>query len=334
MPLRAARALDVLDVGLVRTPCGSPIARKVSNCRTLHGVAFRRTSGLRSSWTLSARLAKLRDLLMGARCQHYFEEANKVGGLVAKMRLASIAQITSMEAGTVPDSTELTVRLDAALARVRGEFASPDLAATAPKGAPAAAKQPAAAVELLRRYLSVIAELFSQRSLFTGDLDATVRRMTETACSTLDVERVSVWFLDAERTKIVCADLFQRKSAEHSSGVELMATDFAPYFEALATKRPILAHDANKDPRTSCFSEVYLQPLGIGALLDVPIWAGGEMVGVICHEHVGGVRNWTSDEESFAHVLAGLVSVAFEQRGRARAAAAPAEPDNHSKKQD
>jgi hypothetical protein len=169
---------------------------------------------------------------MGARCQHYFEEANRLGGLVAKMRLASFAQITSMEAGTVPDSTELTVRLDAALARVRSEFASPDPAATAPKGPTATAKLPAVSAELLRRYLSVLAELFSQRSLFTGDLDATVRRMTETACSTLDIERVSVWFLDAARTKIVCADLFQRTSAEHSAGVELMATDFAPYFEA------------------------------------------------------------------------------------------------------
>lgn len=258
---------------------------------------------------------------MGARCQHYFEEANRLGGLVAKMRLASLAQVTSMEAGTLPDSTELTHRLDAALARVRGEFAG-SVAGAPVKGAPAAPKQPPASVEVLRRYLTVAAELFSQRSLFAGDLDTTVRRITETACSTLEIERVSVWFLDAERSKIVCADLFQRASAEHSAGVELKATDFAPYFAALATKQPILAHDANRDPRTSCFSESYLQPLGIGAMLDVPIWAAGEMVGVICHEHVGGVRSWTADEEAFAHILSGLISVTFEQRALARAATA------------
>jgi hypothetical protein len=263
---------------------------------------------------------------MGARCQHYFEEANRLGGLVAKMRLASIAQITSMEAGTLPDSTELTVRLDAALARVRGEFSSSTSAASV-KAVPAPPKQPVVSVELLRRYLSVAAELFSQRSLFSGDIEATVRRITETACSTLEIERVSVWFLNAARSKIVCADLFQRTSAQHSSGVELSATDFAPYFEALATKQSILAHDANKDPRTSCFSEVYLQPLGIGALLDVPIWAAGEMVGVVCHEHVGGVRTWTSDEEAFAHILSGLVSVTFEQRALGKAVNGAARSD-------
>lgn len=260
---------------------------------------------------------------MGARCQHYFEEANRLGGLVAKMRLASIAQITSMEAGTVPDSTELTVRLDAALARVRGEFSNAGNAAAPVKPAPQVAKQPtasaAAAVELLRRYLSVAAELSSQRSLFTGDLEATVRRITEAACSTLDIERVSVWFLDDQRTKIVCADLFQRTLAEHAAGAELMAADFTPYFEALATKQSILAHDANTDPRTSCFSQSYLQPLGIGALLDVPIWTSGEMVGVICHEHVGGVRTWTGDEEAFALILSSLISVTLEQSALVRA---------------
>jgi hypothetical protein len=264
---------------------------------------------------------------MGARCQRYFEEADRLGGLVAKMRLASIAQITSMEASTVPDSSELTLRLESALMRVRAEFKGEvDAARGAPRTAPQVARQPvAAATELLRRYLSVVAELFSQRSLFTGDLEATVRRITEAACSTLDIERVSVWFLDEQRTKIVCADLFQRASAEHSSGTELMATDFAPYFEALASKHSILAHDANRDPRTSCFSEVYLKPLGIGAMLDVPIWASGEMVGVICHEHVGGVRNWTSDEEAFAHILSSLVSVTVEQRAFVRT---PGEPSS------
>ncbi|HWA73909.1 MAG TPA: GAF domain-containing protein [Polyangiaceae bacterium] len=255
---------------------------------------------------------------MGARCQRYFEEANKLGGLVAKMRLASLAQITSMEASTAADSAELFVRLEGALERVRSEFAGEGAAAAPVKAAAPALKPALASSEQLRRYLSVAAELFSQRSLFTGDLEATVRRITEAACSTLDIERVSVWFLDDERTKIVCADLFQRTSAVHSSGVELYEKDFAPYFEALASKHSILAADANRDPRTRCFSESYLQPLGIGAMLDVPIWASEEMVGVICHEHVGGVRNWTPDEEAFGHILSGLVSVTVEQRALVR----------------
>ena len=218
-----------------------------------------------------------------------------MGGLVAKMRLASIAQITSTEAATLNDSPELIARLDAALGRIRGEFTLAPVAkvATPVVSAPEASRAAASAGDLPRRCMTTVADLIAQRSLFAGDLDATVRRITEAASTTLDIERVSVWFLDPPRTKIVCADLFERAKAQHSAGVELFAKDFAPYFEALAGERTIAAHDANADPRTRCFSEVYLKPLNIGALLDVPIWASGSMVGVICHEHVGPSRRWS-----------------------------------------
>jgi GAF domain-containing protein len=167
--------------------------------------------------------------------------------------------------------------------------------------------------EMLRRYLGSVADLFSQRGLFVGDLDATVRRMTEAAAVTLGVERVSIWFLDDTVTKIVCKDLFERAKSAHSSGTELFAKDFAPYFEALKQERTIAAEDANQDPRTRCFSTVYLMPLGIGAMLDVPVWAKGRMVGVICCEHVGGKRAWSRDEETFAYLLSSLVAMTLER---------------------
>lgn len=252
--------------------------------------------------------------IFGQRC---FEEANKLGGLVAKMRLASIAQITSTEAATLNDSPALVAKLDAALGRIREEFAPVPQAKPAMVPAAPAVEAPRVSVnggDLPRRCMTTVADLIAQRSLFAGDLEATVRRITEAAASTLDIERVSVWFLDPGRTKIVCADLFERAAARHSSGIELLATDFAPYFEALAGERTIAAHDANNDPRTRCFSDVYLKPLNIGALLDVPIWAQGSMVGVICHEHIGPSRRWSTDEETFAYVLSSLVALTLEQR--------------------
>src|SRR6185295_7685556 len=140
-----------------------------------------------------------------------------------------------------------------------------------------------------------VAELMSQRALFLGDVEKTVRRVDEAAASTLDVERVSVWVLDAGRTKITCLDLFERTAAKHSAGVELFRKDFEAYFAALESERTIAAGDAHRDPRTSCFSAPYLKPLGIGSMLDVPIWVGEKMIGVICHEHVGAKRTWNSD---------------------------------------
>jgi GAF domain-containing protein len=55
-------------------------------------------------------------------------------------------------------------------------------------------------------------------------------------------------------------------------------------------------------------------------MLDVPIWVAGQMVGVICHEHVGGSRLWTGDEERFGYLMSGLISIALERTSSAMAA--------------
>jgi GAF domain-containing protein len=154
----------------------------------------------------------------------------------------------------------------------------------------------------------------AQRALFLGDVDKTVRRVDEAAASTLDIERVSVWSLDDKRSKITCLDLFERTRSKHSSGAELLRQDFEPYFAALESESTIAAHDAHSDPRTSCFSKTYLTSLGINSMLDVPIWVRGAMVGVVCHEHVGAVRQWNSDEEAFASLMATIVALSMERR--------------------
>ena len=164
----------------------------------------------------------------------------------------------------------------------------------------------------LREQTRVYVELVARKSALS-DLDSTVRQVDEAIARTLRVARSSVWFYDAAKTQIVCADLFQSDSGEHAGGAALSAEDFPPYFAALLEERSIAAHDAHGDPRTACFSEVYLQPLGITSMLDVPIWVGGEMVGVLCCEHVGPARTWTADEENFAYLLASFVALARER---------------------
>src|SRR5690606_6150524 len=68
--------------------------------------------------------------------------------------------------------------------------------------------------------------------------------------------------------------------------------------------RAIDAHNAQRDPRTRELSSGYLKTLGIGAMLDAGIRLGGEVVGVLCLEHVGPARTWQADEIAFAGELA------------------------------
>lgn len=257
---------------------------------------------------------------MGERARQYFDEAERVAGIVGKMRLASLAQITSTEAARVEDTPELLARLSEASQKVSPSRERRDNTQTgsqemAAEGVitPASPTAPSD-VRVVRRHLATCVDLVTQRGLFLSDGEA-IKRINEATTAAIDVERVSVWFLEAGGRKIRCADLYERGARRHSSGVELHQKDFAPYFAALAKERTIAAHDACRDPRTSCFRVSYLEPLGIGALLDVPIWQNGQMIGVVCHEHVGGPRTWTSDEETFAYLVANFVALALERRG-------------------
>ncbi|MBK9000574.1 MAG: diguanylate cyclase [Myxococcales bacterium] len=149
-----------------------------------------------------------------------------------------------------------------------------------------------------------------------SDLDGALRAITETAVSALDVTRASVWLFDEARSRIVCEDLFERTTGHHSRGIELAAGDYPRYFAALCSEEVIAASDAHTDPRTSEFSQSYLSALGIGAMLDAPIRSGGRVVGVLCHEHVGGERDFLTDEQNTASYLASLVSLSLELKRR------------------
>jgi PAS domain-containing protein len=167
--------------------------------------------------------------------------------------------------------------------------------------------------ERLRTHNRVFLDLVAHKSLFLGDVEKTIQRVTEAATDTLDVARASVWFFDPTKTSIVCADLHDGMARTHASGVALSSADFPDYFQALMQERTIAARNAHTDPRTCAFSAPYLTPLGINAMLDVPIWVNGEMVGVVCHEHIGGPREWTPDEENFAYLMANFVALARER---------------------
>lgn len=246
---------------------------------------------------------------MGERSRRYFLEADKLGGIPAKVRLASLARVTSVEANTGADDEEVLKRLAAAFSKLREELASRP--AEVPRPTPSSPSDAGAA--RLRTHLTAAIDLLSQRALVLPSAEDAARRVNEAASAVLNVARVSVWLLDDARTKISCLDLFEAKTQAHSAGIELFAKDYQPYFEAVVTERSILASDARRDPRTACFAAGYLEPLGITSMLDVPIWVRGRMVGVICHEHVGPMRTWDADEERFAYLMSTLVALAMER---------------------
>jgi signal transduction histidine kinase len=143
-------------------------------------------------------------------------------------------------------------------------------------------------------------------------LDAAFRLACELSASALAVERVGVWlFIDGD-TVLRCASLYERSKNEHSSGTLLYVEDFPQYFASLAIRKAIPAEVAGTEPWTAELAEQYLRPLGITSMLDAGIFVDGKLVGVVCHEHVGLPREWTTEARDFAGSVADLLALRIQ----------------------
>jgi len=169
----------------------------------------------------------------------------------------------------------------------------------------------------LRRQNETLMELAGRRSLQRGDdLDAALLEITEAAARTLEVERVGIWFFEGQAERLRCVDVFARGPNRHEGGSVLAAVDFPAYFKALREERAVAARDAREDPRTKELAATHLQPKGIVSVLDAPVRLGGQLVGVLRHEHTGIPRAWTTEEQQFAGSLADLAALVTEAHER------------------
>lgn len=153
----------------------------------------------------------------------------------------------------------------------------------------------------------------SRRGFAGKDLNEALRQLTESAGRMLNIERVSLWGLTAERSTLECIDLYELSTDRHNAGMKLLAAHYPAYFRALEQGEPIVADDAATHPSTQEFAENYLLMNRISAVLDSPIHVNGELQGVLCIERVGPHSAWTSVQRLFANAVANLVTLAIVQ---------------------
>lgn len=172
----------------------------------------------------------------------------------------------------------------------------------------------------LERQQRALVTLATHPTVLSGEFEAACRVITKLAAETMEIERCSIWSLENPQ-ELRCVILFERSSGRYLSGMILQAERYPRYFEAIHTARVIDSYDVLTDTRTSEFSEDYLIPLGITSLLDAPVRVGGQIVGIVCHEHVGPAHQWYEDEVLFAGEVADQVAQALLNRQRREAEA-------------
>jgi len=181
------------------------------------------------------------------------------------------------------------------------------------------ASQSAALTQLMARYADS-----------PGSLNEQIRGILATTAQTLAADRVSMWHMDRQRDRIVCADLYERAADRHEGGQSLGRASAPRYFDALDTERVVAAHDARTDPRTNEFEASYLVPNGICSMLDVPLRRNGVTVGVLCAENTS-LRTWSLDEQHFAIAIAHLIGAALADEERRAAVARLADSESRAR---
>ncbi len=135
-----------------------------------------------------------------------------------------------------------------------------------------------------------------------------VRSATEIGAHALGVERVGVWHLRGDR-ELELTHLYTASNRRHSTERQrLTLADPSAYGAALHARRALVSNDVAVDPVTVELAG-YFRPLGITSTLDAPFYYRGSVGGVICHEHVGPARTWTTAEIGLACSIADMAAV-------------------------
>jgi PAS domain S-box-containing protein len=162
----------------------------------------------------------------------------------------------------------------------------------------------------LNKLIDVLVHQSKNTLFYDGNLNEGSKTLVKEVVDTINADRTSIWLYSKNKNSIVCQQLYIKSEDKFYQDIVLFEKDFKPYFDALKDNPIIVADDAEKHPATSCFTEVYLKPLGVKSMLDVPILYKGELLGVICIESLTD-RVWDKLEVDFAQLLSSLYSFAY-----------------------
>jgi sugar diacid utilization regulator len=141
-----------------------------------------------------------------------------------------------------------------------------------------------------------------------GDLGSVLEVLTNRACLLLSVNRCAVYLLDEESgvyrgQALRVGDQFGESIKRFASGVE--ADRFTR--EILATRRPVLIPDAQRDPRPIRSAMIEFD---VRTVLGVPMVLRGSVIGVLYVDQKGTPHNFTQQDLKIAGDFASLAAIA------------------------
>lgn len=156
--------------------------------------------------------------------------------------------------------------------------------------------------------------LADQRSLRQA-----LHETTRTTAAAMAIERISIWLFMPGSQVIRCEYLYQPDDPDACEGTLLHRERFPHYFQAIESQRAVPVADMSHPAILQEFRDPYMQPLGITAMLDAPIYRGGDVIGIVCHEQCGRQREWSAADIQLAASTADTVARLYEEAERQQA---------------
>ena len=154
----------------------------------------------------------------------------------------------------------------------------------------------------LQKQSQVLIALTRSQTLRSGDLKTAIGEMMTAAADALEVERISVWLYNKDRSQLECTQIYAH-NPEHIGQESQEQKDEIP---GIVDSSCIPPRPLTPSPHKS-------KPLAIAGRLDAPIWLNEQMVGVVCYEHLTTIApQWTSQDEDFAGAIANLIGIALD----------------------
>lgn len=162
--------------------------------------------------------------------------------------------------------------------------------------------------EKLERYLESVFILSRDNAVQRGNFLSLYEKICDTAASTLNINRVSIWM--HQRSDNILKRVHLYMLAGDSDSIDtFQQKEFPAYFNSIQSKRFVGAEHAQLHPDTAALLDSYLNPLAIQSKLDCPIIINGRFAGILCCETQGYKRAWSAEDILYSQSLTDLISM-------------------------
>lgn len=166
-------------------------------------------------------------------------------------------------------------------------------------------------------HLESIGKLAASTVLTNDGLMPALQEIAEVSAQVLDVDRVAIYQFDKAEQTAYCTNIYTRQTNTHGPGDNVNLGAHADYIDSQKHQHIFSVADVANDGRVDDIRHL-LQPIGIGAFMDVTVRREGRFAGSIVFSQFGDAHLWTKEEQALGGVFAEFVSRTWETHDRRR----------------